>query len=354
MKKTFQYKNEPFTVHPAKTERFVWHLTRPTKRLDIAVEGILPIYGMVFANNDNEKIGHMWHWDVEDYFNCSIFNHQDLRMHFHLEEKYCPSTAHLDFWRIDTKKVDAQWYYDANLYYYGNTHRYVCTPSAIPKEAIALFHFDSRFFEKLSVEKTNGTASCRINNLALKKVDHIQLLAESIRLANKNREIALFILPILMHKDADTLIAALRKKTFPAFWKIIRSILPADAQETDWLYFFQQTKQQVSRWQDTDAVFLTISGNSVSKYFHTFLMRYPAANGQSICRYFKLEYADPSPFNRYQELYSMAEYHPQGYAFYSLIPNPENRLYHCHIDTPATLAKIKQNELLMPSIRNAA
>lgn len=354
MKKTFQYKNEPFTVHPAKTCRFVWHLTRSSKRLEIALQGILPIYGMVFANNENEKIGNMWHWDVEDYWNMQILNHQDWHMHSQLKEKYMPAAEHLDFWRIDTQKINAQWYYDANLNDYSNPHRYVCTPAAIPKEAISLFHHDSRFFQKLSVQRTPGTASCHINNLALRKVDHLRLLAESVRQTNKIREIALEILPALLHKEATTLLAALRKNTFPTFWKTIRSILPAGANETDWLSFFEKSERKVTQWQNTDAMFLTIYGNSVSCYFHTFLLRYPAANDQSICRYFKLEYADQNPFKKHQDVYRMEEYLPQGYAFYSLIPNPRYRLYSCDIDTPRTLEKIKRDEPLMAFFRDAA
>jgi hypothetical protein len=74
---------------------------------------------MVFANNTDI---------VTDFFY--------LEEYFH----YYP-TAKLDIWRIDTKKVDADWYIDLNM---GSMSIYVCTPNAIPADAMELFHLSQR------------------------------------------------------------------------------------------------------------------------------------------------------------------------------------------------------------------
>jgi hypothetical protein len=177
--KTFIYKGKPFVTEPVRTGPYVWHLTGERYRLKIATEGILPMRGLVFANNINDDITHMWHWDTE---------------------MECLDGSHLDYWRIDVRKAGVRWYNDTNLDYERAWGRYVCTHSPIPVEAITLFkHDDSLVFEpdeydeygekhdwvsysyavkhlkgkyeKLYVRKMDGVASCSLRELPLKKVD---------------------------------------------------------------------------------------------------------------------------------------------------------------------------------------
>lgn len=101
---TFFYYGRPFVTDPVETESYVWHLTRESKRSNIAKEGILPIYGLVFANNINDDITCMWHWDTE---------------------MECWDGDHLDYWRIDVRKAGARWYNDYNLDYEKACGRYV-------------------------------------------------------------------------------------------------------------------------------------------------------------------------------------------------------------------------------------
>ena len=175
---TFIYKGAPFVTDPVATAPYVWHLTRERNRSNIAKEGILPLHGLVFANNINESIGPMWHWDTE---------------------MECWDGDHLDYWRIDVRKAGVRWYNDYNLDYHGPWGRYVCTPSPIPVEAITLFRHDESLkfipskydefgeerdwitynyavallkseFEKLYVKRMDGVASCSLRQLPLKRV----------------------------------------------------------------------------------------------------------------------------------------------------------------------------------------
>lgn len=198
-KKSFIYKDRIFETQPVKTDPYVWHLTRKSKRLNIALEGILPVYGLSFANNINDNICSMWHWDKEDVG----------------YEAY----SELDFWRIDVRKAGVHWYVDKNLV--GDSERwgtYVCTPSPIPLSAITLFkHYDASEFkisqfqksyseknkeicnntarsfikskyQQIYINEMEGVANCAIWNLPLTKVDAIALLYNDLILNNGNEQ----------------------------------------------------------------------------------------------------------------------------------------------------------------------
>jgi hypothetical protein len=142
------------------------------------MEGILPVQGLVFANNVVDNINDMWHWDTE---------------------MECLDGSHLDYWCIDVRKARCHWYNDSNLDYYNAWGRYVCTPSPIPIEAITLFKHDDALvfnpgeldeydelrdeyskmwevkrlkgeFEQLYIKRDHGVAHCSLRQLPLKRL----------------------------------------------------------------------------------------------------------------------------------------------------------------------------------------
>ena len=179
---TAKYKGYMMELYPAKTERFIWHITRDIKRLSIAIDGILPMRGLSFANNQNEGTRKMWHWDIED-MNYTEEDEVSEEIEYsvsteELYEKYVVGARrYLDFWRIDTHKAGAKWYYDSNLGYNKNWNEYVCTPDAIPASAIQLFKFDAEMYNRLYIHKRDGVASCSLNLLPLKKVNCLEAVS---------------------------------------------------------------------------------------------------------------------------------------------------------------------------------
>jgi hypothetical protein len=175
---TFWYKGKHVVTELVRTGPYVWHLTHKIYRARIAMEGILPVQGLVFANNVVDNINDMWHWDTE---------------------MECLDGSHLDYWCIDVRKARCHWYNDTNLDYYNAWGRYVCTPSPIPIEAITLFeHDDSLVFkpqefdengeqkseyslmwdvkllkgnyEEVYIKRSEGVANCTLRQLPLKRV----------------------------------------------------------------------------------------------------------------------------------------------------------------------------------------
>ena len=245
--KQFIYKGEPFITEAVKTASYVWHLTGKSNRLNIALEGILPIRGLVFANNVNESIGPMWHWDTE---------------------MECLDGDHLDYWRIDVRKAGVRWYNDTNLGYEKAWGRYVCTPSPIPVEAITLFRHDDslkfkpskydeygeernwvshyyaikelkRNYEKLYVKRTEGVASCSLRQLPLKRVDPIALLAEDIEKDKANSNLAFSVLPILFEERPAQTAAAINMKGFEFFYETLFKNRKTIGSKDDWERLFR-------------------------------------------------------------------------------------------------------------------
>jgi len=172
------YKGEIYSLTEVSTERYVWHLTWQKNRLDILSKGLLPVHGLLFANNQNDETQSMWHWDLEWYYSPG---RHALEHDREMIEKYEISPRlYLDFWRIDTRYAGATWYQDPAFEGYGYidgknnvvsiAHKYVCTPMAVPRSAIRLFTFDNREFDKVRVRKLDGVAHCSYSPLPLRMV----------------------------------------------------------------------------------------------------------------------------------------------------------------------------------------
>jgi hypothetical protein len=247
LKETFCYKGSPFVARPVRTDSYVWHLTSPLNRLNIAFEGILPVYGLLFANNENERIGAMWHWDTE--YDCN-------------------DGSHLDYWRIDVRKAGVRWYCEAE-FDLPNSQKctFVCTPSPIPVEAITLFRHDESLkfipskyneygverdwtshgyavkdlkddFEKLYVKRTEGVASCSLRQLPLKRVDPILLLTKNSAKDRSNGQLAFYELPKLFEEQTEQTLAAIQMKCFGSFYEtLFKNRMPIHRKE-DWEQLF--------------------------------------------------------------------------------------------------------------------
>lgn len=61
------YRGEIYSLKEVSTDRYVWHLTWQKNRLHILSKGLLPVHGLLFANNQNHETQSMWHWDLEWY-----------------------------------------------------------------------------------------------------------------------------------------------------------------------------------------------------------------------------------------------------------------------------------------------
>ena len=245
--KTFFYNGKPFVTEPVRTGPYVWHLSRKSHRLNIALEGILPIRGLVFANNINDDINRMWHWDTE---------------------MECLDGAHLDYWRIDVRKAGVRWYNDTNLDYNCAWGRYVCTPSPIPTDAIALFEHDESLvfepdeydengerkdwdtimwdikllkgdYEKLYIKRMDAVASCSLRQLPLKQIDPIALLAKDIAEDNANEKLAFFELPKLFEGHPEQTLAAINKEDFESFYETLFKNRKMIGYKNDWEQLFK-------------------------------------------------------------------------------------------------------------------
>lgn len=256
--KTFFYNGKPFVTEPVRTEPYVWHLSCKSHRLNIALEGILPIRGLVFANNINDDINRMWHWDTE---------------------MECLDGSHLDYWRIDVRKAGVRWYNDTNLDYYDAWGRYVCTPSPIPVEAITLFkHDDSLVFEpdeydengerkdwhtlmwdikllkgdyeKLYIKKMDAVASCSLRQLPLKQIDPIATLANELAMDKTNEKLAFFELPKLFEGHPEQTLAAINKEDFESFYETLFKNRKTIGYKNDWEQLFNAlwVNNQYKHW----------------------------------------------------------------------------------------------------------
>lgn len=167
------YKGERYALKSAHTERYVWHLTYPQFREQIQAKGLVPMHGLLFANNQNEKTSAMWHWDLE-FGEC--LGYEALAHDPEMIEKYLIDRRRdLDFWRIDTKYAKAKWYQDPNFdgvrNFYGEdlSHRYICTPCVITPTAIRLFTFDSQQFDRVNLRMSEGVVHCEYSPLPLRR-----------------------------------------------------------------------------------------------------------------------------------------------------------------------------------------
>lgn len=157
------YKGELLTLEIASPDRFVWHLTlgMESRRENILTNGLLPLHGMVFANTNCYAVEEMWYWSFDYLYDVSL--HTELQLDLQCYKVCCS----IDFWRIDTQKLECKWYLDQNLSYSSN---YICTPQNIPTNAIELYKFDLKKYRKLKYGKTSRDSNGNFKELPLVRV----------------------------------------------------------------------------------------------------------------------------------------------------------------------------------------
>jgi len=145
---------ERLSPNPVKTARFLWHIYEKNRAKDLSIAAyglICPPNYAVFAHNHC----------------CSIFQTYPFMMDAFLE---CllggvpPNFSQYTFWRIDTQKLNLDWYFDPNLYSPSPSNLakvdYVCTPNNIPNTALKLFKFnEQRFQESGFIREVNDVFS---------------------------------------------------------------------------------------------------------------------------------------------------------------------------------------------------
>jgi hypothetical protein len=124
-------------IQPVKPKRYLWHVTRKHNRNSIIQHGLrteLSAHKCIFANNQSRNIDFFYPFCIHLFY--ETFE----------DEQY----LEYDYWRIDTKKVKADWFIDPNMKngpkeYMGSSKNFLFTQSSIPKEALRLFKIDARF-----------------------------------------------------------------------------------------------------------------------------------------------------------------------------------------------------------------
>lgn len=137
---------------PVKPRRFVYHVTRPSRRLDIMCEGIKPFptmdkkYRLAFVNNMPpwRYVDDFWPLPIDSY-DFSAQNNSGTDLEFY---------SGYDFWRIDTLKANVTWHIDPYMerdcysYQCGYPDNFLCTPSVIPADALDLMEYDMESFNR--------------------------------------------------------------------------------------------------------------------------------------------------------------------------------------------------------------
>jgi len=150
---------------PVKVLRYIWHVSYPKHRASIYEKGLLPIKGLLFANNLHHDLLDMW--TVRSRFNLE---YPDTEW----ELRQCLGTG-LDFWQIDTFKTVVKWYMDPYLAYehqfWGlkSPYHYVCTPDKVEPRALKLFTFDPEMEDRTFLRWGDGVCHVRYNHLPLKR-----------------------------------------------------------------------------------------------------------------------------------------------------------------------------------------
>lgn len=169
---------------PVKTNHFLWHLSSKRNRKSILENGILTPHqrgylnnsNLIFANNFNEDLQSMWPLPIEAMyinFECEFKNNKALKSAIIASIANC-----FDFWRIDTKKLKADWYVDPFLeleipvfsHCKQNPKSYVCTNEAIPSNCIKLFEYNMMKDEDVIIKKRNGVTHIYRTRLPLKMI----------------------------------------------------------------------------------------------------------------------------------------------------------------------------------------
>lgn len=145
---------------PVFHHRFLWHITNNLRSLNllIAKQGInLPYNGAVYAHNELPSFEYMYPYFVDRHDWFMPPDRQDGAQF----DRY-------SFWRIDTHKLLSSWYLDPGMFsdadYLGiSKHHFLCTPQAIPPQALRLyqFHLDNYIFRNPKIRYENGSAHIR-------------------------------------------------------------------------------------------------------------------------------------------------------------------------------------------------
>lgn len=124
-------------------ETFVWHLAPKRLRKSIQEHGLLPElskHACIFVNNQSQDICLFFPFCIDFYMD-------EIGKNGHFGD--------FDYWRIDTRLVEADWYLDINMatgekvlspedwaYYAGKVENFIATEQSIPPAALRLFVLD--------------------------------------------------------------------------------------------------------------------------------------------------------------------------------------------------------------------
>jgi hypothetical protein len=121
-------------------ERYVWHVAPIEKRSLILQNGLVPKlneHNCIFANNQSTNILFFYPFCLDVFDGTFRDNH----------------LLQYDYWRIDTKDVEANWYIDPNMKngpqeYMGDEKNFIVTENHIPRKSLELFMVNPRCIEK--------------------------------------------------------------------------------------------------------------------------------------------------------------------------------------------------------------
>lgn len=144
---------------PIKPRRYLYHVTRPSRRLNILFEGIRPFqkerkYRLAFANNvpPHSTVGNFWPLPIDIYDINYDYGTWTLKAFY----------SNYDYWRIDTTKANVKWYIDPYMendcytYRCGKPENFLCTPSIIPADALDLMEFDLEGYNRFEQVRKGG------------------------------------------------------------------------------------------------------------------------------------------------------------------------------------------------------
>jgi hypothetical protein len=164
---------DSYELEPVRVLPFIWHVARQDNRRGIQEHGLLPIKGLLFANNLDHELMKMWpvrfRYDIPY---CHVSSDVDT---IRLYDQYAMGCG-FDFWRIDTKKANVKWYVDPILAeeYWGwgldTMYHYVVTPKPVGLDALELFVFDPEVELCPTVRAADGVAHVAYNRLPLRKI----------------------------------------------------------------------------------------------------------------------------------------------------------------------------------------
>jgi hypothetical protein len=170
-----------------KVSRFIWHITPYSDLINLSIAEVgltCPENYFVFAHNNLKLFRDSYPYFLDSYeFDTSL----PVQSHF----------SRYSYWRIDTQLIDVEWNIDpymvedVSVYCsrQAKAENFICTKSAIPAQALALFDFDyDRFVDRPTrlsfFEGGFSAAPCRNDFDTLvynKTINHFKE-----RLANKN------------------------------------------------------------------------------------------------------------------------------------------------------------------------